>query len=248
MGDAYVGFDIGGDAGINIRMVEIFDKSPRTFQFHCSTKKIYPCCNYPIVVERQQSSNSIDISFKGIIESDLCLTALGPATAIIDLGALSDGIYNLNLYYGKVKRTGNLVVSSDSYKINFHDNSVFSFTHKELNRIPEHTIWGTVGYHKQETSSLVQSFITELMELGAEKKSYRGGHYGGFEIGKNGDIVQPGEESGYYFARSFIFRYSGDIAAVDQLVGQYARDYGTEYLYISVYTDEGEKFLSWMYQ
>ena len=235
------------DSEINIRMVEIYDKSPRTFHLHCFTEKIYPCVNYPIIVVSQQSSNNIDISFKEVIETNLCATALGPATAYIDLGALSNGTYNLNLHNGVMKQTGKLVVSSDNYKVDFGNNPAFRFTNTILNRIPEHTIWGYIGYHTQGTSSLVQSFLTALMNVGATKKLYLPGDYREFEIDKNGNIVQPGKDSGFWFAQSFIFHYSGNIANVEQLVKQYAHDYGTEYMYISVYTDKGEQFLSWTY-
>lgn len=239
--------DVNVDSDINIRMVEIYDQSPRTVQFHCTTTKIYPCCNYPIYAAYQQSSNVIDISFKGVIESEFCLTALGPATAVIDLGALSNGTYRLNMHNGDIKHSGELIVSSDNYEINTN-NSHFHFTNTLLNKIPENTIWGTISYHQQGTSSLVQSFIAALMDLGAKKNSYHPGDYREFEIDKNGDIVQPGKDSGYYFAQSFVFYYPGNIADVEQLVKKYAFDYGTNYLYISVYTDKGDQLLSWMYK
>ena len=235
------------DSVINIRMVETFNISPRTVQFYCSTSKTYPCCNYSINVEHQRLSNVIDISFKNIIEHDICLTALGTATAVIDLGALSNGTYRLNFHNGNVRHIGELIVTSERYKINISDNPAFRFTNTPLNRIPAQTIWGTIGYHKQETSSLVQSFIAELIGLGATKKFYNSGVYDGFDIDKKGDIVQPGKDSGYWFAQSFIFHYSGNIDNVEQLVKQYAHDYGVEYMYISVYSDKGENFLSWMY-
>ena len=236
------------DSEINIRMVEIFDNSPRTLQMHFSTTKIYPCCNYPIDLSWKKTSNSIEISFNGVIETDLCLTALGPATAIIDFGTLGNGTYQLIFQNGEVKYSGQLVVSSDSYKVNFGSNSEFSFANALLNKMPENTIWGYVGYHKQETSTLVQSFLDDLLSLGANEKLYLPGDYREFEIAENGKIVQPDATSGYYFARSFVFQYSGDIAKVEQLVEQYAHDYGTEYMYIGVYTDKGNQILSWMYK
>ena len=227
--------DVNVDSKINIRMVEIYDKSPRTFQFQCFTEKIYPCVNYPIIVVSQQSSSSIDISFKGVIATDFCLASLGPASASIDLGALNIGTYNLTLHNGLFRQTGKLVVSSERYDVDFGNNPAFCFTNSILNRISEHTIWGNIGNRNQ---SLVQSFITALMNVGATKKRYHPGDYREFEIDKNGDIVQGDKDSGY----SFIFHYSGNIADVELLVKQF----GTEQTYISVYTDKGEKFLSWM--
>jgi hypothetical protein len=74
------------------------------------------------------------------------------------------------------------------------------------------------------------------------------GNYGEFEIDRHGNIVQPGNDSGhgYYFAQSFIYQYTGNIDKIEQLVRRYARDYGAD-ISISVYTDRGEKLLSWMY-
>ena len=105
--------EIDSDTGIDIRIAGTFD-SPRTLYLHCSTKKIYPCCNYSIKVEYKQHSNNIDIAFKGVHRPSICQTAVGPTRVIIDIGALSDGTYNLNLSLLGVTYTGVLSVSSDS--------------------------------------------------------------------------------------------------------------------------------------
>ena len=239
--------DVAVDSEINIRLVETFDVSPRTLQLHTSTTRQYSSGSNPIVFELcRKFPDDINVSFKGVALTGMT-GDIGPARAIIDLGVLNNGTYRLNLNNGNVKRTGELIVSSDSYKVKFSNNSTFRFTNVPLNRIPEQTIWGTVGYHKQETSTLVQAFITDLMNVGAVKKSFNPGIYNEFEIDKDGNIVQPGKDSGYWFAQSFIFHYSGDIAKIEQLVKRYAHDYGIEYLYINVHTDKGERFLSWMY-
>ena len=237
------GFDV--DSMINIRVMATIEGASRNLQFYCSTAKIYPCCNYPILVEKTQSLNNIDIAFNGVLETEFCLTAIGPATAIVNLGELSNGTYNLNLFNGDRKCTGELIVTSDSYEVNFAEDGTFLFTNTPLNKTPEHTIWGMIGYHELGTLPLVQSFLAELMDLGAEKKSYNPGYYQEFRIDKNGDIITP-DMHGYWFAQSFIFNYSGNIADVEQLVKQYARDHGAE-MSIRVYSDTGDSILSWMY-
>ena len=241
------GHDVSIDSKINIRMTETIDTSPRTFQLNCSTTKIYPHTGYPLIVAHQLSTNNIDLSFKGVVEGSPGFAVLSPANATINLGAINSGTYNLNLYNGNVKRKAKLIISADSYEISLDNNSHFQFTNTTLNKIPEHTIWGTIGYNEQQTSSIAQSFLDELMALGAEKKSYNPGHYQEFEIGKNGKIVPP-TESGYYYAQSFIFNYSGDIANIEQLFKRNANEYKTAHLSVSVYTDKGEKLLSWMYE
>lgn len=124
------------DSKIYIRPVEIFDHSPRTIQFHCATEKIYPCCNYPIITAKRQSTNSIDISFKGVDETEFCFTATGPATTVVDLGPLAEGSYTLNLYNGDVLCTGRLVVTAGGYFVEIADNDTFDFPDKQLSRMP----------------------------------------------------------------------------------------------------------------
>lgn len=231
------------DSGVNIRLIETFNTSPRTLHLYCSTEKIYGCYNFPIIAESRQSSNAIDISFQGIIQSDFCQTALGPATTTVDLGALNVGTYTLRLSVGKVTHTGKLIVSDDSYKVDFDDNSAFAFSNPRLNRIPEQTIWGLIGYHEAETTSRVDSFLNTLVALGAKKRSYAPGDYYEFWIDEDGDITDyPGALWGYRFDRPFVFHYSGDPAAIESLIKQYKDD-----MSIRVHTDKGGRFLSWMY-
>jgi hypothetical protein len=233
-------------AEITVRMIETLSASQRELQFFCSTVKIYPCCNYLINYKYEKLSNNLIVDFQGINETDICFTALGPATAIINLSTLENGIYNL-IIDNDTKNTGQLTVSSDSYEIIFPNSHKFTFINSPLNRIPENTIWGTIGYHKQETDLLVQSFIDSLQILGAKAQPYKSGDYGEFQVNSDGQIVQPGNDSGYYFAKSFIFNYEDDISLIEQLIQNYAINYGEEYLYIGLYTDTGEKFLSWIY-
>jgi hypothetical protein len=232
------GNDVNVDSKINISMVEAFTESPRTFQLNCWTERIYSGGGYRLHVAYSQSSNSIDISFKGVSEPNGGTAEPFPAAAYINFGSLNEGTYRLNLYNGNVKYTGELIVTSDSYTVNFDANSVFGFTHSSLNRIPEHTIWGHVGGQ----TALIRSFLTELTGLGAVKRLYNPGYYREFEIDQTGNIVQLNDTS----QQTFIFHYSGDIANIDRLVGKYARDYKDQWGAI-VYTDKGAQFLSWTY-
>jgi hypothetical protein len=240
------------DSEIVIAMKE---SSLRTLQLCFSTTKIYPCCNYPIDLSWKQSSNIIEISLKGVIETDFCLTALGPATAVIDLGTLNDGIYYLNFHNGIMKQSGRLIVSSGSYEANFQRNPIFHFMYTSLNKIPENTIWVVTAYNEEK---ILSSFLESLMNLGATKKLYSHGYYSinvvypysyyqFFKIEKDGSIIYSPKEItntivdwGGKFMQSFVFQYFGNIANIEQLVKQYK-----EQMEIQVYTDKGEQFTSW---
>ena len=234
------------DSKIHISPVERYETSPRTFHLHCATEKSYSSGSNPIIVTKEQSANVIDISFKGVAEIGMT-TDIGPARAYIDLGALPEGTYTLNFYNGDVKQTGRLVVSTDSYAIEFADSDIFGVSPLTLNRIPENTIWGYVAYHKQGTATLVDSFLNDLVGAGAVKKSYLPGYYREFEIDAKGAIVQPVPgTTGHYFDKLFIYGYSGDLADIDRLVRQYALNHGAD-MSIMINAESGEEFMSWMY-
>jgi len=240
------------DTQIEITMME---SSSKALQIYFSTTKIYPCCNYPIDVSWKKSSNIIDITFKGVIETDICLTALGPATAMIDLGEFKNGTYQLNFHNEHVKQSGELIVSSDSYKINFKENSLVHFTNIPLNKIPQNTIWIAINYNEEKYLS---SFLESFKNLEVTEKSYSLGYYSfentrypglysGFKVEENGtitflpDITNPGVSMGRLFTQSFVFQYSESTANIEQIIKQYK-----EQIEIRAYTDRGEQFLSWM--
>jgi hypothetical protein len=231
------------DNDISIRMIETIDGAKRTLQFFCLTKEVYPCINYQISTTYNQTEDKINVTFGDVIRSEICLTAIGPAQSSIDLGTLNNGDYQLNINSSE----GKLVVSDESYTITFSENEQFEIVNSPLMRIPANTIWGTVGYHEISTSALVRTFIDSLQQLGAVEQKYKQGHYGEYEIDEDGQIVQPGENSGYYFAESFIFHYSENISALENLVKYYGNKYGETLLYLYLQTDKGEIYRSWIH-
>jgi hypothetical protein len=232
------------DSDIEIKLWETLDSTNRKLQLYCSTQRIYNCSNYGIKNKFSKSSGNIDINFTGILLPDMCLTAFGPARTIIDLGALSNGTYNLNIKVERKKSVGQLIITSDSYSIRLFKQNHIKIINTPLHRIPSNTIWGTVGYHTSSTSTLVQSFIDSLQFLGATAKIYPSGDYGYFEINSNGQILPP-ENHGNHFIEPFIFDFSGNTSDLKNLVKNYGINYGGS-LSIRLYTTKGEIFRSWM--
>ena len=240
------------DSEINIRMME---SSSRTLRLYFTTTKLYPMIGFPIDVLWQQSSNNIDISFEGVIENEFGFAAIGPATAVIDLGTLSDGTYHLNFHNGNMKQSGRLIVSADSYETNFQYNPNFHFINASLNKVPGNTIWVVTSYNEEQVLS---SFLESFTNLGAVKKIYSHGYYSiniiypysyyqVFKIEKDGSVTYSPKEVtntivnwGGKFMQSFVFQYFGNTATIEQLVKQYK-----EQMEIKVYTDKGEQFTSW---
>ncbi len=232
------------DSVIRMKMGETFYPANRTFQFSCSTEKIYECCNYTINKDFDISNNKIDIDFISIINPEICLTATGPATTTVDLGTLSNGTYELKISIGDEKSTGHLIVSTDSYVITLDQQKQIQIVNNTLNRVPANTIWGTVGYDTISTTNLVQTFIDSLQLLGATTPTYATGDYGYFQIDGNGQIVAP-TNSGYNFIRPYIYNYSNNSSTIKTLVKNYGMNHNDS-LKISLYTTQGEIFNSWV--
>ncbi len=240
------------DSKIAVTMME---SSSQTFQMYFSTTKKYPCYNYLIDLSLKKSLLIIDITYKGVIETDMCLTAFGPATTKVDLGVLHNGTYQLNFYNEHIRQSGELIVSSNGYTTNFVDNSICYFTNTSLHKIPENTLWMAINYDEEEK---LLSFLEDLKSLEVTEKTYASGYYSfesalypgsysGFKIEENGtiiyypDLTDYGVKQGRPFTQSFVFQYSGNTEDIGQVIKQYK-----EQIEIRAYRDSGEQILSWL--
>jgi len=242
---AIVGCDSVSYKGVDSEIViSISEELPsRELKMHFKTTRIYDVYDNQIKLSWRKTQMGFDVLFQGVLETGM-LTAIGPATATINLGALNTGTYQLTLRNEQETFKGQLFVVNDKYTIRLNSNSGFQVQNSPLNRIPDNTIWGLVGYHTEETTPLVQSFFSELIELGVMKKSFAPGDYNRFQIDKDGDIINY--NGGYWFNQAFIFYYSEDSSELDKFLKQWSELHGTT-MSIRIYTAKGEQFFSWRY-
>lgn len=228
---------------IEITMVETIDSTGRMFQFKCETIEEYPCANYHLLSSLNKVSNAYEIDFKGIDIPGVCLAAFGPARANIEFGNPANAVYDLVITTDETTSSGKLYVSTDYYILDFDKTGRIGFLNPILNRIPENTIWGTIGYHASDTEPLAEEFIESLKNLGAKTRSYLPGDYGYFSISSNGQI-EPPENHGNYFIDAFILEYTGKSDNLKDIVRNYGLNYNDR-LKILLYTTEGDMFRSW---
>src|SRR5204863_3558025 len=67
------------DSKISIETREVLELNSRRLTFYCSTERIYPCINFPLLMEKETNGNAFEVTFTSVGETNLCLTALGPA-------------------------------------------------------------------------------------------------------------------------------------------------------------------------
>ena len=230
---------------IEVRMRESIHSDPGRLFLRCETLEIFPCSNWYIINSVSSTPARIDVEFKGIYVPEICFTAMGPATADIDLGSLAEGSYNLLLFAPGSINAGKLIVSPDHYRLDFNVTGRFVFPYVQLNRVPDNAIWGHVGYHRESSWHFVQSFLDELSSMGAQPGEFLPGEYTYFKILESGERETP-KLHGYYFIEPFIFDYRGDLPDLEDLVRYYGINHGDS-LSISVFTWSGERYRSWTY-
>jgi hypothetical protein len=230
------------DENVKIKMVEGIDSTKKTLTLRCFTEKIFTCSNYYISHTISVTANKIAINFIEINEPGICLTSLGPASAIIDLINLDNRDYELEIKISNTTITGQLKVSNGSYQAILPVQNRVQFVNTTLNRVPNNAIWGTVHYHASATVPIVQNFIDSLQLLGALSSTYIPGDYTEFQIEPNGQIKQT-QDGGYYFTRYFIYNYPGSSLPLKTLI----RNFGINHpslLLITLNTTKGETFRS----
>ena len=232
------------DSRIRIGLWESIGGTQRSLSLQCTTERIYPCFNFRIQHEITKNGSAINITFTGIYKPQICLDALGTASAEIGLGSINDGIYVLSLTVNGTTLPAQLRVTGDAYHVTGGDGPWITFPQPDLLRVPDGTTWGYVGYHVASSEHFVRSFLDSLLSLGAQQQPYRPGEYGYFSIDPTGNIEQPGN-LGYYFVRPFIYYFPNDTLLMRNLVKGYGKQFGDS-LNIGLYGSHGEEYYSWM--
>src|SRR5215216_6448567 len=153
-------------------MTETVDSVKRILSFNCYTEKIFECSNYGIETTYTLTNNKITINFIKIISPNICLTSLGQASAIINLTGLTNKSYEIELNFGATKVTGELNVTDNNFIATLPMQTKVQFVNRDLKRVPNNTIYGTVHYHSASTISIVQKFIDTLQLYGATLTLY----------------------------------------------------------------------------
>jgi hypothetical protein len=232
------------DSKILIETREVLEPDSRRLTFYSKTERIYPCVNYPILTKQEVDENLFKITFTSVGETDLCLTAPGPATTLLDFNTLSTGEYSIELNNANLKNKGTLKVTDTDITFLFEQKNGIEFVRENTKRVPINTYWGTIGYHVQSSAALVDEFIKKFADAGAVFNKQSPGHYFYYEIDNSGDIVANAENSGYYFMRKFIFQYNGDESKLRDLVQVEAKNY-KDALSVRLETYKGEIIHNW---
>lgn len=226
---------------VNMNLYENLFYNGREFYLHAQTDQ----GNYPLTYYIRNSievdGQDIKISLKDIekISSGSSSVALGPASAYIYVGNLSNGTYNLEIdVAGNVNQT-TLSVIDALYAVDTAGFNNLSFNFDTLYRIPSGTLWGYVGYQNTAYTDIAEAFRDSLNAIGATSIGLTPGEYGYFTISESGTFNQPISEN-YEYYREFFKFYDGSEYDLNEIVEYYTLNYRPVSVQLFWVFEEGE--------
>lgn len=211
----------------------------RTLQLRVNTIREESCQNARIDYLLSQVNNTIQVSLRKILTPADCISGQAPARAVIDMGAMPAGLYELNIdLKSEVFNNGQLSVLGDRYVINMRSRNGFTLANTELRRVPDQTIWGYVAYSSLDDEETAKKFVLELESI-SQARAFAPGNYGYFQVQEDGSRVVVTDHPQTARIGQFLYGYEGGKQALQTLVDTYRSRYKDK-LNIRLYTSLGD--------
>ena len=234
------------NSAINLTSIEKLDAGSISFEFRCLTDSNYSCANYRIDFVVNISTDTVDLTFTEISRPSICIPGNSKAFAIVNLGAVANGTYQLPVTVNSVVASAQLIVTDSTIEIIGGDSTWTNFLRPLLRRVPSNTIWGQVGYNLAGALDSANSFFDSLVSIGAAPETLSTGSYGYFYFDGSGNpdsILELGPSIGTTFRIPYVYTYSGDTATLHSLVTAYANQGNV--VEVNVIISEGYEYRSW---
>lgn len=226
---------------ISVTIIEGLSESKNTLNILSETMAQQPCSNYGLICSYEKEANYIKITYKGINQPEICLTATGPARTGISYD-LTNGTYDIEFINDDISNLATLLVDDEKYTIQMLSENNVILKRNILYKIPQKTYWGTIGYHQEASLELVEEFIDLLKQEGANFKLFKNGDYGYFTI--SSEEIQAPLNHGYYFVKAIVFEHDGEFEPFKNAVLQYA-DTNKDLLSIYLTNYQGNEINLW---
>ncbi len=189
----------------NIGIIEKLESNSKSIQLSVETIKSTYCPHSHIGYGYNffEASNRIEVDLLNVEEDQNCNDKDYNANAIIDLGDLPNGEYDLVINLANtVPNVGALNITDYNYTLTVDPDLGLLVPHKVINKIPEKTIWGFVGFSDVEQAvSGAASIMGEIKNNFDNGFQLPVGNYGHFEF-KDGEMNFDYQSN---FSNSFTF-------------------------------------------
>jgi hypothetical protein len=201
------------------------------------TSEIFPCINYEISTTEFIKGNELIIRFEEIIESVVCLTAIGPATSYVEL---PENITKITFINGNTIDKYAVEINQQKITVTPIENNFTTSLYNKTFRIPENSFAYNCGTNTNNTN-----IYTDFLEILEETPDFIE-----FEFEGEGRIPYPSSGGGWVSHPSKYYKYS-DSEEFNNLANV-LNDYSSENIEensgvtISIYGWNNIKFYSWI--
>lgn len=206
------------------------------------TEKIYSCCNYSIETFFQRLGSLLSVDIRGILQPDICLTALGPAFWG-DFLELEEGVYSLEFMDGLQKNVFELTVAQNAVTVAEASGSGVGFA------LPKYTVFWRYPRNSfavlcgtmDDTAWIYEDFLSRL-RAAVELQE--------IEFPAYGELGYPRAPQGSHVnhrARFFTYAEESDFQAAGDVLRAYVRDVIGQPQGVSIWllNWKNESFRSW---
>lgn len=202
------------------------------------TSEIFPCINYGISTTEFMNGSELIVRFEEIIEPELCLTAIGPATSYIELPQNTNKVTFLN---GNIIDKYSIEINQQKISITLIENNFTSSLYDKTFRIPENSFAYVCGTNTNNTN--IYEDFSAIIEQNPD--------FIEFEFEGEGRIPYPETTDGNWVNHpSKYYKYSNseEFNNLANILNDYSSDNIEENsgVTISIYSWNNVKFYSWI--
>lgn len=221
-----------------IDMLEILDIGDNLLTLQIKTIRNENCLNTGIDYSLRQSGNQVGISLNKISPPLNCQPGSAPAQASINFEKLTLGNFDFSIdLLQTITNEGTLVNGASAYRLNMKTENGIQVLHNELLKIPENTIWGWISY-SGSTQQAAAGALTDISLL-SSGRSFDQGYYGYFEINEDQLSIRQSPEDQVFLPVLTNIKPE-NIAALQELLQHYRREYQPEQLSIQLTNWQGQ--------
>jgi len=207
---------------VNVNMFESLFNNGREFYIQVLTDQTNLLESYYIrnSIKKEGTVITVDLFDIEKVDASGVSVPTGPASAYINVGNITPGVYTLKINVAGTANQGNLSVEDNFFISIFDQTDGLTFNYDTLYRIPNGSLWGYVVYQNASFEPIAESFKDTLQDIGAVGLGLNEGNYGYFTVDENGDYHQE-INSNYTYYRQFFYSYIESKDALTQVIEYY---------------------------
>ncbi len=227
---------------IDLEFYEHFSSENSFFNFNLSTVESFPCDNFSLDVQVDHASGHTKIQVSDIDVPDICITTIGPATRLLQIGATDEASTRYTLWVNDKRHEFNVIIKEDLITIEQgapFDNHLF-FSFDSLMRIPENTVWGYAIFEQvPEKNDIWQELMEAFKDAGAEDLWLEDGFYYYFSV-KDNEIHYENIKQDII---TFHFQFDGSLDVLTELFHLINEQYEETDIQLRLFNTKGERFI-----